>query len=127
MRFDLRLYSLYRALLWHYMHWYSRHRQTGNTQHVSGIVQTQRSTVIRQPLPPDDDSTSMWNPVRPPSAPFLFAHPTPSYLIYFVSPSFSFPIFGLCLLSVVHNSALSSCPLFALFNASFVQYKQSFA
>ena len=32
------------------------------------------------------------------------------------TPSFSSPIFGLCLLSVVHNSALSSCPLFALFN-----------
>ena len=32
------------------------------------------------------------------------------------TPSFSSPIFGLCLLSVVHNSALSSCPLFASFN-----------
>ena len=72
-------------------------------------------------FPSDDDSTSRCGMQFGHRRLFLFALPTPSYLLNFVppppsTPSFSFPIFGLWLLSVVHNSALSSCPLFALFN-----------
>ena len=78
-----------------------------------------RSTVIWQLFSSDDDSTSRCGMQFGHRRPFLFALPTPSYLLNFVppsTPSFSFSIFGLCLLSVVHNSALSSCPLFASFN-----------